>query len=79
MYVAMLQYLSCFGMLLIFQNKHLFTGTGAQRLIGLREDVQEFKVADFRGTHWTHVFVESRGKNRKLMPGSSFLFCECIQ
>ena len=61
---------------LIFQNKHLFTGTGAQRLIGLREDVQEFKVADLSETHWTHVFVESRGKNRKLMPGSSFLFCE---
>ena len=47
-------------------------------MIGLREDVQEFKVADLRGTHWTHVFVESRGKNRKLMPGSSFLFCEYI-
>ena len=57
----------------------LFKREGAQELIGMNRNIQDnVTIPDLSGTKWRHVFVESRGPNRKLSPNTKFLFCKHI-
>ena len=32
---------------------------------------------DLTETKWKHIFIQSYSKDRELLPGTKFLYCEC--
>ena len=77
------QILTCHCGLIFSQDKRLFTGGGAQFMCANDEHNmdailknKEISPPDLTGTKWKHIFIQSYSKERELLPGTKFLYCE---
>lgn len=68
---------------MFLQDKRLFTGGGAQFICAGDEYnrdaiLQKHKIPppDLTNTEWKHIFIQSYSKERQLLPGTKFLYCE---
>ena len=54
----------------------LITGPGIRHLLGVGDGSEKTQPPDMKKhEQWKHVFVQSRGDDRDLCPGTKYLFC----